>query len=73
MKKIELFLKEKYLNLKKQMLPLDNNSMKKTLEFKLLALTKEELIILELQRKVVIKFNHINGDIRMCQLSSLLE
>ncbi len=73
MKKIELFIKEEYLNLKKQMLPLDNNSMEKTLEFRLLALTEEELIILELQRKVVVKFNHINGYIRMCQLSSLIK
>lgn len=73
MKKIEMFIKDEYLNFKKKMRPLDADSLKKQLEIKLLTLTETELILLELQRNVVIKINHIDGDIRMCELTGLLE
>jgi len=39
----------------------------------LLTLTEEELILLEKQRKVIIKINYNNGNIRMCKLRSLLD
>lgn len=37
----------------------------KTVEFKSLLLVKE-LTILKLQRKIILKFNHINKGIRTC-------
>lgn len=55
------------------MLPFDSYSVEKKLEIDLLTLTDEELILLEKQRKVIIKINYNNGNIRMCKLSSLLD
>jgi len=71
MLQIELFIKDEYANFKRQMLPFDVGSMEKSLEIQLLTLTDAELILLEKQRNVIIKINHINGNIRMCKLASL--
>jgi len=73
MLQIELFIKDEYANFKRQMLPFDVGSMEKSLEIQLLTLTDAELILLEKQRNVIIKINHINGNIRMCKLASLLD
>jgi hypothetical protein len=72
-RKIELYIRDDYQNFKKQMLPFDSFSVEKKLEIDLLTLTDEELILLEKQRKVIIKINYNNGNIRMCKLSSLLD
>ena len=71
MLQIELFIKDEYANFKRQMLPFDVGGMEKSLEIQLLTLTDAELILLEKQRNVIIKINHINGNIRMCKLASL--
>jgi len=71
MLQIELFIKDEYANFKRQMLPFDVGSMEKSLEIQLSTLTDAELILLEKQRNVIIKINHINGNIRMCKLASL--
>lgn len=72
-RKIELYIRDDYQNFKKQMLPFDSYSVEKKLEIDLLTLTEEELILLEKQRKVIIKINYNNGNIRMCKLRSLLD
>jgi len=72
-REIELYIRDDYQNFKKQMLPFDSYSVKKKLEIDLLTLTDEELILLEKQRKVIIKINYNSGNIRMCKLSSLLD
>jgi len=72
-RKIELYIRDEYQSLKRQMLPFDSCSMEKKLEIKLLTLTEEELILLEKQRNVIIKVNYNSGNIRMCKLSSLLD
>lgn len=72
-RRIELYIRDEYKSFKRQMLPFDSCSMDKKLEIKLLTLTKEELILLEKQRNVILKINYNNGNIRMCKLSSLLD
>ena len=68
-----MYIRDEYQNFKIQMLPFDSHSLEKKFEVKLLTLTEDELILLEKQRKVIMKINNNNGNIRMCKLSSLLD
>lgn len=72
LRKIELYIKEEYYNFKQQMLRFDEKSMDKTLKIEMLNLTDDELILLEKERMVLIKFNHENGDIRICRLIDII-
>lgn len=72
LRKMELYIKENYYDFKQQMLFFDETSMNKTLKIEMLNLNDDELILLEKERMIVIKCNHINGNIRMCRLQDII-
>ena len=71
-KRIELFIRQECQSLKKRMLPFDPRSLEKILEIALLTINKEDMILLEKQRKVIIKIDYNKGNTRMCHLSDLV-
>ncbi|MDI6602300.1 MAG: hypothetical protein QME46_11095 [Thermoanaerobacteraceae bacterium] len=72
LREVEFFIKENYYSFKQQMTYFDEQSLDKPLKIQMLNLTEDELILLEKLRMVLIKFNHKNGDIRMCRLQDII-